>query len=71
MMAEYSDMPVTLDTCNSRAGTAVQEYVARYPVDVIQTLRVMCFSDWSNDSVRKEVQHVLHTRLQGLQGHSQ
>jgi hypothetical protein len=58
MMAEYTsdeycDMPLTLVTCSGRAGTAAREYVPRYPVDVIQTL--MYFSDYSSDSVRKEV----------------
>jgi hypothetical protein len=50
---EYCDMASTLVTCNSRAGIAARECVPRYPVDVIQTL--MCFSDWSSYSVRKEV----------------
>jgi hypothetical protein len=28
---EYCDMPLTLGTCNSRAGTAAREYAGRYP----------------------------------------
>jgi hypothetical protein len=39
-------------------------------VDVIQTL--MCFDDWSGVSVRQEVQHLQHMRMQvahGLYGH--